>query len=114
MHSDMKNVDGYIDSFGGERKEVLKKLRQMILNVAPEAEESMEYKMPTYKIGSDVFAFAFQKHYLSVYINKEKAISAHEDRIGKHNRGKNCIRYIKPEHIDLSGLRALISEAYGM
>ncbi|HXV63640.1 MAG TPA: DUF1801 domain-containing protein [Vicinamibacteria bacterium] len=113
MHSDAITVDGYIASFDGEKSDLLKKLRQAILEVAPNAVESMKHRLPFYEIGPDAFAFAVQKRYLSVYINNEDLITKHAAHIGKHSRGKNCIRYSKPEHVDLPGLAALIRAVYG-
>jgi uncharacterized protein YdhG (YjbR/CyaY superfamily) len=113
MHSDATTVDEYIASFEGTKRDLLIELRQSILSIAPSAVESMKHKLPFYEIGSDAFAFAVQKHYISVYINKEDLITQHAQRIGKHSRGKNCIRYAKPEHVDLPGLNALIRAVYG-
>ena len=113
MHSDAKTVDSYIAAHNGTRKDLLKQLRQAILEAAPTAVESMKYKMPTYHIDQDVFAFAVQKNYISVYINQEDKISDHRLRIGKHSRGTNCIRYTKPEHVDVPGLKTLIRAVYG-
>ena len=113
MNSNAKTVDEYIDAFSGSNRDLLQQLKRSILDAAPGAVESMKYKMPTYNIGRDVFAFAIQKNYISVYVNKDDVISKHASRIGRHSRGKNCIRYSKPEHVDLSGLAALINAAYG-
>ena len=113
MHSDATTVDEYIASFDGAKRDLLIELRQFILRVAPSAVESMKHRLPFYEIGSDAFAFAVQKHYISVYINKEDFITQHAAQIGKHSRGKNCIRYAKPEHVDLPGLKTLIRAVYG-
>ncbi|MEW5978573.1 MAG: DUF1801 domain-containing protein [Acidobacteriota bacterium] len=113
MHSDATTVEDYIATFDGAKRDLLVELRQTIREIAPGAVESMKHRLPFYEIGQDAFAFAVQKHGISVYINQEELISEHAARIGKHSRGKNCIRYSKPEHVDLSGLKALIRAAYG-
>lgn len=113
MKSEARTVDGYIAAHDGALKDLLKQLRQAILEAAPAAVESMKYGMPTYHVGPDVFAFAVQKHYISVYVNQENRISQHSSRIGKHRRGKNCIRYARPEHVDVPGLKSLIRAVYG-
>lgn len=113
MHSDAKTVDEYIASFDGTKRDLLVELRQAIREVSPSAIESMKHRLPFYEVGEDAFAFAIQKHHISVYINQEDVITEHAAHIGKHSRGKNCIRYSKPEHVDLSGLKALIRAVYG-
>jgi uncharacterized protein YdhG (YjbR/CyaY superfamily) len=113
VKSDAPTVDSYIVAHDGAKKDLLKQLRQAILEAAPAAVESMKYGMPTYRVGPDVFAFAVQKHYISVYVNQEDRISEHASRIGRHRRGKNCIRYARPEHVEVPGLKSLIRAAYG-
>jgi uncharacterized protein YdhG (YjbR/CyaY superfamily) len=86
MHSDATTVDEYIASFDGVKRDLLIDLRKSILSVAPSAVESMKHRLPFYEVGSDTFAFAIQKHYISVYINNEDLITQHAQRIGKHSR----------------------------
>jgi len=113
MHSDADTVGEYIDSFEGETRAVLEGLRRIVHDEMPQFEESMKYRMPTYTSRDETFAFAVQKDYLSVYVNDRELITRHAAAIGKHRRGKNCIRYAKPEHVDMPGLRALLKEVYG-
>lgn len=112
MKSEATTVNEYIDSFQGETKKVLQELREITRKTMSQYEESMKYGMPTYNLGKDVFAFAVQKNYISVYINKSELIRKHKAAIGDHNLGKNCIRYSRPGKINLSGLKNLIKEAY--
>ncbi len=61
-------VDDYINSFPEEVKTILEKLRKTIKKVLPEAEESISYDMPTFKIkGKYVVYFAGWKHHVSLY-----------------------------------------------
>jgi len=77
MKSDARTVDGYSAARDGAHEDVLRQLRRAILEADPDAVESMKYGMPTYNVGPDVFAFAVQKHYISVYINQEGKILEH-------------------------------------
>ncbi len=113
MHSDATTVDEYINTFEGAKRELLLQLRQAIRQIAPGAAESMKHRLPFYEIGEDSFAFAVQKHHISVYINQEDVITSYGARIGKHSRGKNCVRYSKPEHVNLEGLKELLRAVYG-
>lgn len=112
MRSDAQSVAEYISAHAGEAGDALRRLREIIRDAAPDATESMKYGMPTYERGGDVFAFAQQKRHLSVYIHRTDLIDAHADKIGKHSRGKNCVRYTRHANIDFAGLSALIEAAY--
>jgi uncharacterized protein YdhG (YjbR/CyaY superfamily) len=60
-----KSIDDYIASFSPspEVQAILEKIRLTIRNAAPHAEETISYKMPTFKLnGALVYFAAFKKH----------------------------------------------------
>lgn len=58
-----KDVDEYIATFPAEIQLVLEKVRQTIRDAAPEAEETISYKMPAFKQhGILVYFAAWTKH----------------------------------------------------
>jgi len=113
VRSAARSVDEYVEGFEGETRAFLEGMRAMAREVMPGFEESLQYGMPTYRSGERVFAFAVQKHHLSVYVQGPEAIREHAGRLGKHTTGKNCIRFRRPEDADLEGLRPLLREVYG-
>jgi uncharacterized protein YdhG (YjbR/CyaY superfamily) len=58
-----KTVDDYIAAFAPDIQDILEKMRQTVKAAAPEAEETISYRMPAYK-WSDVLVYfaAFKKH----------------------------------------------------
>jgi uncharacterized protein YdhG (YjbR/CyaY superfamily) len=61
-------VDEYIASFPDEVQVVLEKVRQSIRNVAPEAGETISYKIPTMTLdGRYLVYFAGWQHHISLY-----------------------------------------------
>ena len=72
----------------------------------------MAYGMLSYhKDGVVEVAFASQKNYISLYLLKEGIISDNENLLGGLNLGKGCIRYSKPEKIDLKVVSRLLKES---
>lgn len=59
-----KTVDDYIKSFPKETQELLKKVRETIVDNAPDAIESISYGMPAYKTNKRplVYFAAYSKH----------------------------------------------------
>src|SRR5512140_2271964 len=58
-----RNVDEYIASFPRAVQEVLKKVRATVKAAAPEAKETLKYRMPTFVLGENLVHFAaFEKH----------------------------------------------------
>jgi uncharacterized protein YdhG (YjbR/CyaY superfamily) len=76
-----KDIDSYISQFSAEVQEILEKVRTTIQSAAPEAKETISYKMPAFKQhGILVYFAAWEKHigmYPPISGNKtlEKAIA---------------------------------------
>ena len=57
------NIDEYIAGFPPEVRAILQKIRMTIRKAAPEAEETIKYKMPVFMFkGNLVYFSAFKKH----------------------------------------------------
>ena len=58
-----KNIDEYIAAFPPELQEILQKIRFAIRNAAPDAQETISYQIPAFKLnGTLVYFAAFKKH----------------------------------------------------
>ena len=64
MDKEIKSVDAYIETFPIEIQTLLQKIRSIIMDAAPEAEERISYGMPAYKTAGKplVYFAAFNKH----------------------------------------------------
>ena len=64
MKTDFLTVEEYINTFPENIREILEKIRGVILKVAPNAEESISYSMPAYKLNKKplVYFAAFKNH----------------------------------------------------
>ena len=70
--SDSKNIDEYISRFPEDVQERLNKLRQVIRGVAPNAKETISYRMPTFKLNGNLVHFAaFRKSWHPTILLKE-------------------------------------------
>jgi uncharacterized protein YdhG (YjbR/CyaY superfamily) len=58
-----KTIDEYIAAFSPEVQEILGKIRFTIRSTAPEAQETISYQIPTFKLNGNLVHFAaFKKH----------------------------------------------------
>ena len=62
-----ENVPAYISEFPAETKKMLKQLRSIIKENAPNAEEIISYKMPAYKYLGMLVYFAGYQHHIGFY-----------------------------------------------
>lgn len=62
-----ENIDDYINAFHGETKEILEKIRKTVREAAPEATESINYGIPTFKLAGNLVHFAAYKNHIGFY-----------------------------------------------
>lgn len=63
MRTIPRTVDEYIANFAPDVQAILEKIRQSVKAAAPDAEEVISYRMPTFKLNGVLVHFAaFKKH----------------------------------------------------
>lgn len=67
-------VDAYIKTFSGEVMVILEKIRKIIKEAAPEAEEKISYGMPAYKFHGQLVYFAAREKHIGFYPHGNSAI----------------------------------------
>jgi len=109
MQSDAVDVDRYVEEISGPRKPVIRALREACRAELTAFTEAMAYGMPGYsRDGQIEISFANQKQYISLYVTRTDVMAAHRDRLAHLDVGKSCIRYRKPEDVDLDVVRSIL------
>lgn len=60
-------IDEYMETFPQDVKTRLQMIRQAIREIAPEAEETIKYRMPTFTLHGNLVHFAAFKHHIGFY-----------------------------------------------
>jgi len=111
MKSKATSVKQYLIEAPVKRQHALKKLRDLCKKELIDYEESMAYKMPSYKINGQVeVAFASQKQHICIYILKHDVMLSNTQLLKGVNHGKGCIRYANPNKIDYQLIKKLLKE----
>jgi uncharacterized protein YdhG (YjbR/CyaY superfamily) len=64
----VSKVDEYVSALTPAQREQFERVRRIVRNIAPEAEETISYGVPTFKHrGKYLLYFAAFKHHMSVY-----------------------------------------------
>ena len=87
-----ESIDEYILSFPPEIQEILKKLRSVIKEAAPEAEEKISYKMPTFVLKGNLVYFAAFKNHIGFY-PIPSGITAFKAELAGYKQGKGSIQF---------------------
>jgi uncharacterized protein YdhG (YjbR/CyaY superfamily) len=67
QNSSPKDIDEYIALFPQEVQALLEKVRQTIRAAAPEAEETISYQIPTFRLKGNLVHFAGYKRHIGFY-----------------------------------------------
>lgn len=100
------DVDSYIAGFPPEVQEKLQKIRQVIRQAAPQAEEGIAYMMPAYKLhGPLVYFGGFAKH-ISLFPTSS-VLHTFEEELAPYERSKGTIRFPLEEELPYDLIRRI-------
>jgi uncharacterized protein YdhG (YjbR/CyaY superfamily) len=92
--ADCKSVDEYIASQPEAAQDALRRVRGAIRKAVPGAEETISYKMPTYKLrGGLVLYFAGWRRHYSLYPASAHVVAAFKDGLAPYEVRKGTIRF---------------------
>jgi uncharacterized protein YdhG (YjbR/CyaY superfamily) len=103
-----ETVDDYIRDFPREVREVLKALRRAIREVAPDAEESISYRIPTYRIGKKPLVyFAAYQHHVSLYPSTERSVEP-LPRLAPYRSGRGTLKFPLDKPVPLASVKQFV------
>lgn len=101
-------VDAYVAAVPEGRAAMVRSLRDTCVDELDGFTERIEYRMPAYaRDGESEIAFANQKQYVSFYVRPD-LVAAHRDQLADLDVGKSCIRFKRPDQLDLDLVRSLL------
>ena len=113
VQSKAADVETWLAEVDPKREPVLRAVRDLAVKHLGASAERMAYGMPTYQRPGDdapVFAFNSQKQYISLYVST-RVRPHYEAELEGLDAGKSCIRFRKPEHVDLSLLDRMLADS---
>jgi len=101
-------VDNYIKLFPENVQELLNQIRSTIKENAPEAEESIAYKMPAYKTnGKPLIYFAGYKNHIGLYATPS-GHTQFEKELSKYKQGRGSVQFPLDEPIPFSLIARIV------
>ncbi|MFX0180262.1 MAG: iron chaperone [Candidatus Hodarchaeota archaeon] len=97
-----KSINDYIGSFPEKVQDILEKLRQIISELAPMAEETISYQIPTFKLNGNLVHFAAYKNHIGFYPTPS-GIEAFKSELSPYDVAKGSVKFPidKPIPFDL-------------
>jgi len=103
-----RSIDEYVAGFPTDVQEVLQKIRMTIKKAAPQAEETIRYKMPTFNLkGKYLLYFAAYKKHIGLYpapLGNEKF----KKEMAPYESGKGTLKFPLDEPIPLNLIRKIV------
>jgi len=87
-----KNVEEYISTFPKETQKILEEVRATIKKAASEAEETISYAMPAYKLNGILVYFAGYKNHIGFY-SLPSGNEAFQKELAVYKSGKGSIQF---------------------
>jgi uncharacterized protein YdhG (YjbR/CyaY superfamily) len=100
MKREIESVDEYIAAQPEAAQPALKRVRVAIRKAVPKAEESISYKIPTYKLrGERLLYFAGWKQHFSLYPATKRLLAALKEELKPYEVVKSTVRFTLAEPV---------------
>jgi uncharacterized protein YdhG (YjbR/CyaY superfamily) len=102
-----KNIDEYIAGFPKDIQDILQNLRRVIHEAAPEAEETISYSMPAFKLNGILVYFAAFKDHIG-FFPTSSGVSAFSKELAPYDTSKGTIRFPLDEPIPVNLIKKIV------
>lgn len=102
-----KTIDEYISMFPEDVRTILKKLRQTIRDAAPEAQETINYQMPTFTLNGNLVHFAAFKNHIGFYPTPT-GMEAFKDELSAYKGAKGSVQFPIDQPLPLPLIRRIV------
>ena len=87
-----KTIDEYIATFPKDVQDILEKVRATIRSAAPQAEETINYQIPTFLLKGNLVHFAAYKKHIGFYPTPS-GIEQFKDKISAYEWAKGSVQF---------------------
>jgi uncharacterized protein YdhG (YjbR/CyaY superfamily) len=102
-------IDAYFATLAPDQREALQHLRALVRRVVPEAQETMSYGMPAFKLGGRfLISYAGWKRHCSIYPVTDTFLSAHAHELEGYDRTKGSLHFTPDDPLSDALVTALV------
>ena len=102
-----KTIAEYIAGYPKNVRDILKKIRSTIRGAAPNAEESISYGIPSFRVDGARIYFAAFKNHIGVY-PVTPDVKAKLKELSRYKGGKGTVRFPLDEPIPYTLIRRIV------
>jgi uncharacterized protein YdhG (YjbR/CyaY superfamily) len=102
-----KTIEEYISQFPEDVRTILYELRQTIREAAPDAEETINYQMPTFTLNGNLVHFAAFKNHIGFYPTPT-GIDAFKKELSVYKGAKGSVQFPIDQPLPLALIRRIV------
>ncbi|MCU0446353.1 MAG: DUF1801 domain-containing protein [Microscillaceae bacterium] len=102
-----ETLDEYIANYTESTQKILQSIRQLIQELAPEAQECISYGMPTFKLKGVLVHFAAFKNHIGLYA-LPSGNQAFQSQLTPYKTGKGSIQFPLDQAIPYDLIREIV------
>lgn len=103
-------VDEYIEGYPSDIQRILSKIRQTIIEAAPEIEETISYRMPAYKLnGKPLVYFAVFKRHIGFYPTPS-GLDLFKEELKEYKQGRGSIQFPLEKPMPLELIKKIVQQ----
>ena len=102
-----KTIDEYTSMFPDDVRTILNQVRQTIRGAAPEAQETINYQMPTFTLNGNLVHFAGFKNHIGFYPTPT-GIEAFKDELSVYKGAKGSVQFPLDRPMPLPLIRRIV------
>lgn len=102
-----KTMDEYIDTFPERVQRILNELRQTIKETAPEAEETINYGIPTFTLNGNLVHFAAFENHIGFYPTPS-GMEAFKKELSSYKGAKGSVQFPIDQALPLPLIRRIV------
>ncbi len=101
------NIDEYFAGFPEDVQGKLQKIRRIIKESAPAAQEAISYGMPTFKLNGNLIHFAAYKDHIGLY-PAPAAVAGFKEKLKPYHTSKGTIRFSLDKPIPFNLIKKIV------
>jgi uncharacterized protein YdhG (YjbR/CyaY superfamily) len=107
IEKQFKTIDEYINTFPEAVRNILNELRQTIKEAAPEAEETINYQIPTFTLHGNLVHFAAFKNHIGFYPTPT-GMEAFKRELSSYKGAKGSVQFPINQPLPLPLIRRIV------
>ena len=105
------DVSAFIGTLAAEHRPMVRTLRSLILEAAPDATPSVKWGTLAYDLDGSLFAVSAPKDVVNLYVLTIGVLAKHKKQLAGISQGKCVLRFPPGAELPMTALRAVLAAA---